>query len=309
VDGVAQVRIGGQQRYAMRVWLDRDALAARGITVNEIEKALSSENVELPAGRIESNTRDFTLRVARSYQKPEDFAQIPLGKGTDGYVVAAGRRGQDRAELGRAPRLLPQQRRAQHWPGHRKISTANSLDVRPLRAREAERIQQTLPGRHQDLRRLRHHHLHRRSVERVYHTLIEAIVLVLIVIWLFLGSVRAALIPAVTVPVCLIARSCRCTLFGYSINLLTLLALVLCIGLVVDDAIVVLENIQRRATWASRAGGRARGTAGGVRGDRDDRGAGRGVPADRLHEGNTGACSASCRWRWPARWRCRPSSR
>ncbi|MGO4781560.1 efflux RND transporter permease subunit, partial [Lysobacter sp. 2RAB21] len=86
VDGVAQVRIGGQQRYAMRIWLDQDALAARDITVNEVEAALRAENVELPAGRIESQARDFTLRVARSYQKPADFAQIPLKKGADGYV-------------------------------------------------------------------------------------------------------------------------------------------------------------------------------------------------------------------------------
>ena len=87
IDGVAQVRIGGQQRYAMRIWLDRDAMAARGITAGDIETALRAQNVELPAGRIESDTRDFTLRVARSFEKPADFAQIPLGKGEAGYVV------------------------------------------------------------------------------------------------------------------------------------------------------------------------------------------------------------------------------
>ena len=88
IDGVATVRIGGQQRYAMRIWLDRDALAARALTVEDVEDALRAENVELPAGRIESSERDFTLRVARNYEKPEDFANIPLGKGPDGYVVA-----------------------------------------------------------------------------------------------------------------------------------------------------------------------------------------------------------------------------
>ncbi|MFC3814840.1 efflux RND transporter permease subunit [Lysobacter sp. GCM10012299] len=246
VDGVAQVRIGGQQRYAMRVWIDRDALAARGITVNDVENALEAENVELPAGRIESNARDFTLRVARSYQKPEDFAQIPLAKGTDGYVVRLG----DVARI----ELASAERRAYYRSngepniglGIVKTSTANSLDVaRAVRA-EAEQVQKTLPQGTRIFVAFDTTVFIESAVERVYHTLVEAIVLVLLVIWLFLGSFRAALIPAVTVPVCLIAAFIPLYLFGFSINLLTLLALVLCIGLVVDDAIVVLENIQRR---------------------------------------------------------------
>ena len=124
------------------------------------------------------------------------------------------------------------------------------------------------------------------AVDRVYETLVEAIVLVLLVIWLFLGSVRAALIPAVTVPVCVIASFIALYAFGFSINLLTLLALVLCIGLVVDDAIVVVENIQRRVDLKAGAGRRrARHRAGGVRGHRDHGGAGRGVPAGRFPAG------------------------
>ncbi|MGO4222981.1 efflux RND transporter permease subunit [Lysobacter sp. TAF61] len=246
VDGVAQVRIGGQQRYAMRVWIDRDALAARGITVNDVENALQAENVELPAGRIESNSRDFTLRVARSYQKPEDFAQIPLAKGADGYVVRLG----DVARI----ELASAERRAYYRSngepniglGIVKTSTANSLDVaRAVRA-EAEQVQKTLPQGTSIFVAFDTTVFIESAVERVYHTLVEAIILVLLVIWLFLGSIRAALIPAVTVPVCLIAAFIPLYLFGFSINLLTLLALVLCIGLVVDDAIVVLENIQRR---------------------------------------------------------------
>ncbi|GAA5078844.1 efflux RND transporter permease subunit [Lysobacter panacisoli] len=246
VDGVAQVRIGGQQRYAMRVWLNRDALAARGITVNEVESALEAENVELPAGRIESDARDFTLRVARSYQKPEDFAQVPLGKGTDGYIVRLG----DVARI----ELASAERRAYYRSngepniglGVVKTSTANSLDVARAVREEAERVQKTLPEGTKIFVAFDTTVFIESAVERVYHTLIEAIVLVLLVIWLFLGSFRAALIPAVTVPVCLIAAFIPLYLFGFSINLLTLLALVLCIGLVVDDAIVVLENIQRR---------------------------------------------------------------
>ncbi|MGO1071904.1 efflux RND transporter permease subunit [Lysobacter sp. CA199] len=247
VDGVAQVRIGGQQRYAMRIWLNQDELAARDITVNEIEAALRAENVELPAGRIESASRDFTLRVARSYQKPADFAQIPLKKGADGYVVRLG----DVAKI----ELQSAERRAYYRSngepniglGIVKTSTANSLDVaRAVRA-EADKIRPGLPQGTDIFVAFDTTVFIESAVERVYHTLFEAMVLVLIVIWLFLGSFRAALIPAVTVPVCLIAAFIPLYAFGFSINLLTLLALVLCIGLVVDDAIVVLENIQRRA--------------------------------------------------------------
>ncbi|MBU8976787.1 MULTISPECIES: efflux RND transporter permease subunit [unclassified Lysobacter] len=246
VDGVAQVRIGGQQRYAMRIWLDRDALAARGITVNDVESALEAENVELPAGRIESNARDFTLRVARSYQKPEDFAQIPLGKGTDGYIVRLG--DVSRIELASAERRAYYRSNGEPNVGLGivKTSTANSLDVARAARAAAEQIQKTLPEGTKIFVAFDTTVFIESAVERVYHTLVEAIVLVLLVIWLFLGSFRAAIIPAVTVPVCLIAAFIPLYLFGFSINLLTLLALVLCIGLVVDDAIVVLENIQRR---------------------------------------------------------------
>ena len=247
LDGVAQVRIGGQQRYAMRVWLDRDQLAARGLAISDVESALSRENVELPAGRIESADRDFTLRVARNYEKPEDFAQIPLGKGADGYVVRLG--DVARVELGSAERRAYYRGNGQPniGLGIVKTSTANSLDVARAARAEAERIKPTLPEGTDIFVAFDNTVFIEASVERVWATLAESIALVLLVIWLFLGSARAALIPAVTVPVCLVAAFIGLYAFGFSINLLTLLALVLCIGLVVDDAIVVLENIQRRA--------------------------------------------------------------
>jgi multidrug efflux pump len=247
LNGVSQVRVGGQQRYAMRIWLDRDALAARGLTAGDVERALRAENIELPAGRIESADRDFTLRVERSYRKPGDFAQIPLGQGRDGYVVRLG--DVARAELASSERRA--YFRSNGEPnvglGIVKTSTANSLDVARAARAEAERIQKSLPEGTRIFVAFDSTVFIEAAVERVWSTLFEAIALVLIVIWLFLGSVRAALIPAVTVPVCLIAAFIALYAFGFSINLLTLLALVLCIGLVVDDAIVVLENIQRRA--------------------------------------------------------------
>ncbi len=247
IDGVAQVRVGGQQRYSMRVWLDREALAARGLTVNDVENALRRENVELPAGNLESQQRDFTLRVMRGYQKAEDFAALALTKGSDGYLVRLG----DVAKVERASAERRAYFRGNGQPnvglGVIKTSTANSLDVARDVMAALPGIQSTLPGGMSIFVAFDSTTFIDASVDRVYMTLIEAVLLVLVVIYLFLGSFRAALIPAVTVPVCLVAAFIALWAFGFTINLLTLLALVLCIGLVVDDAIVVLENVQRRA--------------------------------------------------------------
>ncbi|WP_058834010.1 efflux RND transporter permease subunit [Luteimonas abyssi] len=247
LDGVARVVLGGNQRYSMRIWLDRDAMAARGITASDVETALRNENVELPAGSIESETRDFTLRVERGYREPEQFAQMPLRKGEDGYVVRMG----DIAQVEIGPRERRAYLRSNFVPnvglGIVRTSTANPLDVVRLARDEAERVQDTLPPGTDIFVAYDGTVFIEESIKRVYWTLGEAMVLVILVIWLFLGSFRSAVIPAVTVPVCLVAAFIGLYVFGFSINLLTLLALVLCIGLVVDDAIVVLENVQRRA--------------------------------------------------------------
>ena len=246
LQGVARVFLGGSQRYAMRIWLDGNALAARGLTPADVESALRAENVELGAGRLESSQRDFILRVARDYTTPEAFAQMPLGKGSDGYVVKLG-------DVARVALESTERRAYYHSNGEPamgigivKTSTANSLEVAEAAKAQAERIRPTLPKGTDIYVAYDSTTFISAAVERVYETLVEAVVLVLVVIWLFLGSARAALIPAVTVPVCVVASFIALYAFGFSINLLTLLALVLCIGLVVDDAIVVVENIQRR---------------------------------------------------------------
>jgi multidrug efflux pump len=247
IDGVAQIRVGGQQRYAMRIWLDRQALAARGLTVADVEQALRAENIELPAGRLESQDRDFVLRVQRSYIAAEDFAMLPITKGDDDHLVRLG-------EVARVERASAERRayfRGNGQPniglGIVKTSTANSLDVVQQVRDELPALQQSLPSGTDIFVAFDSTIFIDAAVNRVYQTLIEAMILVILVIYLFLGSARAAVIPAVVVPVCLIASFLGMYAFGASINLLTLLALVMCIGLVVDDAIVVLENCQRRA--------------------------------------------------------------
>ncbi|HEU5467753.1 MAG TPA: efflux RND transporter permease subunit [Steroidobacteraceae bacterium] len=247
IDGVSQIRVGGQQRYAMRVWLDSGALAARGLTVADVEAALERENVELPAGRIESTDRDFTLRVQRGYREPEDFARMTLAKGEGGYLVRLG----DVARVERASNERRAYYRSNGEPniglGVVKTSTANSLDVARAARAAAEEIQASLPEGTRIFVAYDSTIFIGAAIERVFMTLLEAIVLVIIVIYLFLGSARSAVIPAVTIPVCLVTAFAALWAFGFTINLLTLLAIVLCIGLVVDDAIVVVENVQRRA--------------------------------------------------------------
>ena len=244
--GVARITLGGGQRYAMRIWLDREALAARGLTVQDAIAALRRENVELPAGRIESAQRDFTVRINRSYRDAEDFASLPLRKGADGHVVTLGEVAD--VELGAIERrsLIRGNGQQQIGLGVVKQSTANTLEVARAMRVEAQKISDTLPAGTELVVAFDTSVYIESAIDEVYFTLAVAMGLVIAVIYFFLGSWRAALIPAVTVPICVIATFIALYAFGFSINLITLLALVLSIGLVVDDAIIVLENCQRR---------------------------------------------------------------
>ena len=246
LDGVARVRIGGERSYAMRVWLDRNALAARALTVADVERALRADNIELPAGRIESSTRLFTVRVARQFGSAEDFARLVVSRGDDGHIIRLG-------EIARVERGTVDDRslfRGNGDPmvglGIIKQSTANTLDVaRGVRA-EVMRLNATLPEGMIIAPSFDSSVFIDGAVREVYSTLAIATVLVVLTIFLFLGSARAIAVPAVAVPVSLVATFIALALFGFSVNLLTLLALVLAIGLVVDDGIIVLENIRRR---------------------------------------------------------------
>jgi multidrug efflux pump len=246
LDGVARVRVGGGQVYAMRIWIDRQALAARALTVADVEAALRAENVELPAGSIDSEERQFTVRIKRNFRTAGDFAQLVVGRGEDGYLVRLG-------DVARVERGAAEDRlffRGNQEPmvgiGIIKQSTANTLAVAQAAKDEVKRINPNLPDGMEIKQSYDSSVFIEGAIREVFKTLGIAILLVISVIYLFLGSVRAMLVPAVTVPVSLVSTFSVLLALDFSINIITLLALVLAIGLVVDDAIVVLENIHRR---------------------------------------------------------------
>jgi multidrug efflux pump len=246
LDGVARVRLGGGLEYSMRIWVDRNQLAARNLTVNDVENALRAENVELPAGNIESLTRDFRVRIQRGYRSVEDFESLVLARSSDGYLV----RLRDVARVETGPVERRNMLRGNGVPmvgiGVIKQSKANTLAVARLAKAEADAINRELPQGMKVAQSYDSSVFIESAINAVYGTLLITTALVVLVIFLFLGSLRATLVPAVAVPVSIVATFIVLLAFDFTINLLTLLALVLAIGLVVDDAIVVLENIYRR---------------------------------------------------------------
>jgi multidrug efflux pump len=246
IPGVARVFIGGEARPAMRVWLRPDRLAAFGLTPADVEQGLRTQNVELPAGRLESSTQNVTLRVERPFASPADFTALVVARGANGYQVRLG----DVARVEQAPENPYTSFRLNGEPAIGiaiiRQSGANTLAVAEAAKRMAEEVRPNLPDGMTFTVALDESLFIGRAIDNVYRTLAEAAVLVILVIYLFLGSWRATLIPAVTVPLCILASFAVLWALGFSINLLTLLALVLTIGIVVDDAIVVLENVYHR---------------------------------------------------------------
>ena len=246
VPGVASVGTHGGRRYAMRIWLDRGAMAARQVAVTDIESALRSENIELPAGRIESTQREFTLRTDTSMSTEEEFRSLVVGRGRDGYLVRLG----DVAQVQLAAENQRSGASTNEGPALMMpvtpLSTANVLDVAAAVKKELALIRESLPEDITAEISVDNSVFIQESMHKVLLALAETGVIVLVVIFLFLGSLRATLIPAATIPVSILAAATVMSALGYSINTLTLLGAVLAIGLVVDDAIVVLENIVRR---------------------------------------------------------------
>jgi multidrug efflux pump len=244
LQGVADVVIYGERRYAMRVWIDRERLAAYNLTIQDIENAIRSQNVELPAGRLESVDREFTVLSRTGLTNPTEFGRIRVKQAGD-YQVRL--REVARIELGAAD-----ERRDSRYNGVPAITVgvikqavANPLDVSKALRAVLPDINGSLPqGMTAEIGSDSAVFIDR-SIKAVFNTMLEAVLLVVLVIFVFLRSVRASIIPVVTIPVSLIATFTLMYVMGFSVNTLTLLAMVLAIGLVVDDAIVVLENVYR----------------------------------------------------------------
>ena len=244
VTGVADVRIFGERKYAMRVWLDPDRLAAFKLTTQDVEDAIRRGNLEVPAGRIESQQREFSVTSQTDLIKPAQFADLVV-KTVNGFSVRV-------RDVARVEEAAADERSAVRLNGRPAISagiirqaTANPLELSKGVRAMLPRLQDDLP---KDIKidvANDNSVFIDRAVKSVYQTILEAIGLVALVIFVFLRTVRASIIPIVTIPVSLIGAFALMSLAGFSINTLTLLALVLAIGLVVDDAIVMLENIYR----------------------------------------------------------------
>jgi multidrug efflux pump len=240
LNGVADVSLNGERRYAMRVWIDQAKLAGLGLTVQDVENAIRNQNAEIPAGRIESAEREFTVLSRTSLGTATEFSGIIL-KTAGGLQVTLG-------DVARVELATADVRRESRYNGETSISigivkqaVANPLDVATAVSSALPRINQSLPEGTSVEIGFDSTVFIDQSIRNVFQT----IVLVTLIILVFLHSFRAAFIPVVTIPVSLVATFALMYVAGLTINTLTLLAFVLAIGLVVDDAIVMLENIYR----------------------------------------------------------------
>ncbi|NDA15720.1 MAG: efflux RND transporter permease subunit, partial [Gammaproteobacteria bacterium] len=245
LDGVASVDIRGERRYAIRIWLDRRAMAARNLTVSDVQSAIGRSNLELPAGDLKSTQRMLEIRLDGRLSTPEDFQNIVLRE-VDGYPV----RLSDIAtiEKGVENDDLVVRANGQSAVGMQVLrqSQANTMDISNRVRAEIKLISETLPEGMEVIIGSDDALFISASIREVLIALGISLLLVVGVIILFLRSFKTALVPIVTIPVALIGCIAVIYALGFSINVITLLALLLAIGLVVDDAIVVLENIKRR---------------------------------------------------------------
>src|SRR5262245_32913175 len=242
--GVGQARIFGERRFSMRVWLEPSELAARGLTVQEVQQAIRTRNVEVPAGRIESDRREFTVRSLGELKTPEEFAELVVSN-AKGVLVKL-------KDVGRVELGAEDERSALRYKGTAAVaigvvrqSKSNVIQVADAIRGELPRVQQSLPpGVHIDTA-FDESIFVKRSIQEAEETLGIAALLVVIIIFLFLRNLRATIIPGLAIPTSIVAAFAIMYFMGFSINNFTLLALTLAIGIVVDDAIIVLENAYR----------------------------------------------------------------
>jgi len=246
VDGVGQIILSGEKEISLRVWINPSALSARDLTVSDIESVLLKENIELPAGRLESKSIDLNIKVDKNYKNIEDFKNLPIKRARDGSLV----RLKDVARVELGPLNLRTLFKGNGDPvvgiGIYQQSNSNTIAVVDGIKKKLTEVKKNLPeGIQLDVAFDRSNYI-RVAVNEVYVTLFISVALVVGVIYLFLGNLTSVIIPALAIPVSLISTFLLIYAANFSLNLFTLMALVIAIGLVVDDAIVMLENIYRR---------------------------------------------------------------
>ena len=244
VEGVSSIFIGGEQRFAIRLWLDSEKMAAHQVTVLDVQRALTEQNVELPSGRVENWDREMTIQTQGELKTVAQFNQLVIRQDRGRFVRLR--------DIGYAAEGVENERTGARnngkpciFLGVVKQSKANSVSVSHGIRDQLELVRPTLPDGIEMVVNYDESNFVEDSIREVWFTLAFAFLLVVTVIYVFLHNFRATLVPAVAIPVSIVASFAVMHLMGYSINILTLLALVLSIGIVVDDAIVVLENIHR----------------------------------------------------------------
>ncbi|WP_372614992.1 efflux RND transporter permease subunit [Aquicoccus sp.] len=245
LDGVANIVIYGERSFAVRIWLDRRALAARKLTVADVEQALLRNNIELPAGKVTSRDRELTVRLNSRLQSIDDFRDVVLDR-VAGYPVRLGDVARVEAGVADDSTIARSDGRDAVGLAVQRQSQSNTLQISNAVRAELDSLRPTLPEGMEIMVGSDDALFVGASIREVVLALMISLGLVVLVILFFLRSLRATLIPAITIPVSLLGSFILIGAWGFSLNTLTLLALLLAIGLVVDDAIVVLENIQRR---------------------------------------------------------------
>jgi multidrug efflux pump len=242
--GVGQAQIFGERRFSMRVWLSAAELVARGITVQDVENAIRTRNVEIPAGRIESQRREFTVRSLGELKTPQEFGELTVANQGGNLTKLK--------DLGRVELGPEDERSVLRYKGVPAVavgvvrqSKANLIAVADAVYDELPAIQRALPPGVELQVAFDASVFVRRSIREAQDTLILAGVLVIVIIFVFLRNLRATIIPGLAIPTSIVATFALMYFLGFSINNLTLLALTLAIGIVVDDAIIVLENAYR----------------------------------------------------------------
>ncbi len=244
IPGVSGAPIFGERRFAMRVWLSPRELAARGLTAQDVERAIQTRSVEIPAGRIESSRREFSVRYLGEMRTPTEFADLTVSSGAGGLV-----------KLGDVARVEPgpeDERTVVRYAGAPAVfigvvrqSKANVVEVARAVHDELPAVRAGLPAGVELAMAFDGSIFVERSIQEARETLLLTAVLVILIIFLFLATLRATIIPALAIPVSIVATFAVLAALGYSINSLTLLGLILAIGIVVDDAIIVMENAYR----------------------------------------------------------------